>query len=239
MSIDKEKIIDKIKKLLKLGHKSSVKGEAENAIAAAMRLAAGIGISVEDVKMDEEENAEPIKEHYSEIHKFAFEKWERRLADGIADALGCVLLVCGGRPYMVFSLVGTQKDIILFNWLYPYIKKQLHKLYKKDFENYPCRMPAKIRRSWFMGAVQRVNTRALEFFNAEATQEEQQQYALVVLNKKEQAQKIVDNMGVKFARSVFQEIDPYVARMGAEAGDKVVMARPIESDEPTLQLCGE
>ena len=100
-------------------------------------------------------------------------------------------------------------------------------------------MPAKIRRSWFMGAVQRVNTRALEFFNAEATQEEQQQYALVVLNKKEQAQKIVDNMGVKFARSVFQEIDPYVARMGAEAGDKVVMARPIESDEPTLQLCGE
>lgn len=240
MSVDKDKIIDKIKKLLKLGRNSNVKGEAENAIAAAMRLAAGIGLSVEEITPDEENKTEPIKEYFTEIHKTTFEKWERSLADGIADALGCIVLFCGrSNWYMRLSLVGTEKDVILFNWLYPYIKKQLHKLYKKEFENYTFKTPGKIRRSWFMGAVERVNERALEFFNTEATQEERNQYALVVLNKKDQAQKLVDDMGIKEMRSVSSEYDWYAVRMGMEAGDKVVMARPVESSEPKLQLCGE
>ena len=240
MSIDKDKIIDKIKKLLKLGRNSDVKGEAENAIAAAMRLAAGIGLSVEEISPDEEDKAEKIEEHYSEIHKVSFERWEKKLASGLADALGCICLYCGqSGVYMCFSIVGTKNDVILFNWLYPYIKKQLHKLYKKDFENFSFKMSAKIRRSWFLGAVESVNRRAIEFFNSNATAEEQQKYALVVLNKKDQARKLVDEMGVKEARSVFQEIDAYAARMGKEAGQKVVMARPVESCEPNLQLCGE
>jgi len=240
VSIDKDKIINKIKKLLKLGRSSNVKGEAENAIAAAMRLAAGIGLSVEKITPDDKDKTEPVKERFTEIHKTAFEKWERYLADGIADALGCVVLFCGrSGEYMCLSLVGTEKDVILFNWLYPYIKKQLHKLYRKEFEGYSSEMPGKIRRSFFMGAVKRVNERALEFFNADATQEERQQYALVVLNKKEQAQKIVDDMGVKEMRSVASEYNAYAMRLGMEAGDKVVMARPVESSEPKFQLCME
>ena len=36
---EQEKTIDKIRKLMNLGNKSMYKGEAENAMAAAMRLA--------------------------------------------------------------------------------------------------------------------------------------------------------------------------------------------------------
>lgn len=233
MNINKESVIEKIKKLLKLGKNTNFKGEADQALAAAMRLAAGIGLSVEDITPDDEENGDKIEEHETEIRKKTFEGWERFLASGLADALGCVSLICRGSYGARFNIVGTKSDVILFNWLFPYIKKQLQNLYRKDIEGFR-KVSGYWRRSWFMGAVNRVNTRALEIFNREATPEERQQYALVVLNKKEQAEKIVENMNVKTARPLSDNFSGLFASMGAAAGDKVIMSRPIENQQAEL-----
>ena len=86
------KTIDKIKKLLKLGKETNFSGESDQALAAAMRLAAGLGMTVDEISLDEE-NPSEISEHNIYKEKYHFQKWELLLASGIADALGCV-------PYM-------------------------------------------------------------------------------------------------------------------------------------------
>lgn len=240
MNIDKDKIIDKIKKLLKLGRNSNVKGEAENAIAAAMRLAAGIGLSVEDINPDDkEDNGRPEFLETDIGRKTRFESWDIVLAIGIADALGCSLLTTKRYRFHSFSLIGTKQDVVLFNWLFPYVRKQLLKLFREEFPRSHTFMPGKYRRSWFIGAAERVGERALEFFKCSATIEEQQQYALVVAEKKQLARAVEESMGIKNSLVRTDDLADSAFLGGYRAGEKVVLARPVESSEPKLQLCGE
>ena len=236
MSIDKDKIIDKIKKLLKLGRNSDVKGEAENAIAAAMRLAAGIGLSVEDVNPDEEDNGRPELLDTDIGRRTRYESWDIVLAVGIAYALGCSLITSNGFRFHSFSLIGTKQDVVLFNWLFPYVRKQLLKLFRLEFPRSHKFVPPKYRRSWFIGAAERVGERALEFFNSSATAEEQQQDALVVAEKRKLVQSVKESMGIKSQLIKTNDLADVAFMSGYRAGEKVVLARTIESNEPKLQL---
>ena len=46
---EKQKVIEKIKKCLNLNKGTNFEGEAERAMAAAMKLAAGIGMTIDEI----------------------------------------------------------------------------------------------------------------------------------------------------------------------------------------------
>ena len=178
-----EKTIEKIKKLLNLGKKTCYAGEAEKAMALAMRLAARIGVNIEDV---EEPEKPLISEHLVWKEKANFSPWERRLAHGIANALGCLLLIrCEFRQR--FKIIGTEEDACIFDAMYPFILKQLQMLYKEykkqNESTWAWNRESFYKKSWYYGASARIYERAEEIFRTNATQEEQQQYALVVADK--------------------------------------------------------
>lgn len=116
---ENEKTIDKIRKLMNLGNKTMYKGEAEQAMAAAMRLAAKIGVSLEDIKAEEKNSV--IGEFPVYKRKASFALWEMRLALGIAHAIGCELVTV--RDYRCyFEIIGTREDAELFDVLHDLIR---------------------------------------------------------------------------------------------------------------------
>lgn len=230
---DKNKIIDKIKKLLKLGNETNFQGESDQALSAAMRLAGQIGITLEEINYKEEKEDKSIDENLVYKPKYRFQVWERQLATGIADALGCSLIYRHRSDLACFILIGTKMDAELFNWLYPYIIKQLNSLCRNDWERFAHIFPSKFafERSWYGGAAHKVIQLAKERFQKEASKEEIQQYALVVTNKKSLCEDFIKkNMNVKYDNRKSKNLDAFAAGAGYLAGEKVIMNRPIENN---------
>ena len=237
MSADKEKIIEKIKKLLKLEKNTNFEGEAENAMAAAMKLAAGIGLSVDEIKFEEEDD-QNIQMHDVYKEKQRYEIWERKLACGIADALGCILLI-GTLPPQTMNLIGTKGDSVLFQWLFPYVVKQLRALCRRDYRMARCIYPSEraFQRSWYSGASYRVIKRARAIFRNQSTPDERAQYALVVADKRNRCQSFIDNSGMNVKDASDRrrkELDQLAMTMGINAAAEVAMGRPVESANDLL-----
>lgn len=181
--MENEKTLEKIKKLLNLGKKTTFSGEAEKAMALAMRLAAKIGVNVDEIDAEEKP---VIMTHLVWKEKASFTPWERRLAHGIASALGCVVMIhCGYKQQ--FEIIGTEEDACVFDAMYPFILKQLQGMYKEykaqNEGNWNYFGENYYKKSWYYGAAVRIHERAQEIFRANSTQEEQAQYALVVADK--------------------------------------------------------
>ena len=230
---DKNKIIEKIKKLLKLGNETNFQGESDQALSAAMRLAGQIGMSIEEINYKEENQDNKIDENLVYKPKYRFQVWERQLAGGIAEALGCVLIYRHRSNLACYVLIGTKIDAELFNWLYPYIVKQLNNLCRRDWDRFSLMYPSKFsfERSWYSGASRKVIELARQRFQKEASPEEIQQYALVVSNKRSQCEDYMNkNMNVKEDNRKAKELDAYAAYSGYKAGEKVLMNRPVESN---------
>ena len=237
---DKNKVLDKIRKLLKLGKNTNFDGEAHQALAAAMRLAAGIGMTIEEVKMDPE-NAEDKKIDTFVHSKFrtSVPQWESLLANGVAKALGCVSLVMkrwqSGRNIETICIVGTKADSELFFWLYPYIIQQLRKLCHRDWDNIGFAYSDNRKqweKSWYIGAAVRVVEMAKDYFKENTTNDEQNQYALVVADKYKQAQNFVDQtLNVGTTRRRAQNHDGMAKHLGYQSGGEVTMGRPIEQSK--------
>lgn len=234
---DKEKTLDKIKKLLKLGKNTNFSGEAHQALAAAMRLAAGIGMTIEEIDIAEED-ANQIGITTTGKFMAHIPYWQTILASGVGEALGYLVLIMSGRNGNLkresFRIVGTKADGALFCWLFPYLVKQMTKLCHRDWDLFgdPGYDRKKWQKSWYIGAVDRVVKMAKDFFNENATQDEQQQYALVVANKFQQAQDWANNqMKIHTSKSRKRTVDAFARRLGYDSGSEVTMARPIENNE--------
>lgn len=238
MDMEKDKILDKIKKLLKLGKNTNFDGEAHQALAAAMRLAAGIGMTIEEVSVDDEEKKEASAIGITEPDfkaRTQIPAWESQLANGIGRAIGCVVLIStwskGSYRRQTFRVVGTKADGILFCWLYPYVVKQLRVLCHRDWDEIGFRTAWNRKaweKSWYAGAAIRVVEMAMDFFKENATEDESQQYALVVANKFNMAQAWANNaMNIKDARHRASNEDVEAKRLGYRSGQEVTMARPL------------
>lgn len=245
----KQQVIEKIKKCLKLGKGTGFQGEADQALAAAMRLAASIGMTVDEIKLDgEAENpSSQIGQNTVGAVRSKIPQWEGILATGIAHAIGCELVIHSGwneklqKRAETFLLIGTQEDAVLFGWLYPFIISQLRRLCHRDWDNWsrlPSNMaskPAGYRkaweRSWYRGASFRVIETAQVKFKEQTTEQEQQQYALVVRSKMERVQQFMSNqMNVRESKHRPQQVDRSAMSYGYESAKEVTMNRPIETE---------
>lgn len=242
--MDKQQIIEKIKKCLKLGKGSDFQGEAEQAMAAAMRLAAGIGMTIDQIKLDgEAENDKGAvgKNTVDGKVRSKIPQWEIILATGLAHAIGCELIVhtgfnektCKTAEWLI--LIGMPTDAVLFNWLYPYIVSQLRRLCHRDWKIWDNPILSatdkkKWERSWYRGAALRVVQSAREKFEEQTTKQEQQQYALVVRDKLETARQFMNQsyMNLKNIGLKTRNPDNLAMNVGWQSGGEVNMSRPIE-----------
>lgn len=234
---DKDKTLDKIKKLLKLGKNTNFKGEAHQALAAAMRLAAGIGMTIEEIQIqDEDANQIGITSTGKFMAHIPY--WQTILANGVGKALGCLVLVLSGsngrHTKESFRIVGTRADGALFCWLFPYLVKQMRTLCHRDWKQFGTDFDDKKKwqKSWYIGATNRVIEMAKDFFKENATVEEQNQYALVVADKFKQAENWANNqMKIHTSKSRKRNTDAFARQVGYVSAREVTMARPIENKQ--------
>lgn len=252
---EKQKVIEKIKKCLNLNKGTNFEGEAERAMAAAMKLAAGIGMTIDEIRLDDEEQTSKVSQNHVGEKRSKIPRWESSLGAGIADALGCVLVVNTDydrktfKWYESFILIGTPGDAVLFEWLYPYIIKQLRKLCHRDWNLFITGREVLLEanpgyrksweRSWYKGAAYRVAESAEQKFKEQSTVEEQQQYALVVQDKKSKAEAFMqEQMHVTQMRShANTKTDRSALGMGYQSGAEVSLNRPVET-RPTALIGG-
>ena len=180
-----EKTLETIKKLVNLSKGTNYAGEAEKALAAAIRLCAKIGINIEDIKQESEAERELIGKHYVWKEKASFSKWERYLAKGISDAFGAVLLISVSNKQQ-FEIIGTKTDADLFDAVFPVIVKQLSLLWREYKRENSARFYGEeywFKQSWYIGAVTRISERAKEIFKNESTDAEKEKYSLMIIDK--------------------------------------------------------
>jgi hypothetical protein len=217
-----EKIMDKIKKLMKLGKETNFQGEAEQALAAAMRLATRIGVKLADIETDDEETAQDtgIGAYLIWKEKSRLERWEKYLGSAIAGALGCkvVVQIAVGEQ---LKIIGTKQDAEIMDGLYIILISQLRKLWrqaKKDLGyKIACYGEHVVKLSWYTGAVSRIEERAKEMFS----EEEKQQYALVIADKALKVREYADGMHLTRSRARRFSTLQGVRADGYEAGNRV------------------
>lgn len=244
----KEQVIEKIKKCLKLSKGTAFQGEADQALVAAMRLAAGIGMTVDEIKLDGEAGSkqEQIGKNTVGKERSKIPHWETILANGIASAIGCELVIHTGwnsntgKTVETFLLIGTPGDAALFNWLYPYVIQQLRRLCHRDWTSFISSRQILLEanpgyqkpweRSWYRGAALRCMEKAAQTFKQQTTEQEQQQYALVVRSKKEKCAEFMRSSMVVTERAPRPvTVNRSAMEYGYASAEEVSMNRPLES----------
>lgn len=103
---DTDKIVDKIKKLLRLGRGSNHAAEAQAAIEKAYELASGAGISIDGIDMDKD--ATRITHEWGGVKRCVY---ARRLAHGILKRHFSVLVLASSQRGCVY--VGPSVNIAI------------------------------------------------------------------------------------------------------------------------------
>lgn len=155
------KIIDRIKKLLRLAQSSNVH-EAANAAGQAQRLMEEHRIDqavldVGDGDGDQAEPDEPIREWLGQdaIHKSArLAQWKVQLTVGLASANACRCYIHNQRE---ICLVGRPSDVATIRYLFTYLVREIDRLCRAS-----CKGEGRIAANSFrLGAVSAIRERLL------------------------------------------------------------------------------
>ena len=120
MSIDRDKILTRIQKLLNLASGSS-EHEAASAAAQAQKLMAKYDLCIEDITEDDEKRATTVIEVEVASGKRMI-SWVYDLFCAVTDAFGTRTLIVDGYKYKGLKVVGSESDVhatrITFEYLY-------------------------------------------------------------------------------------------------------------------------
>jgi len=121
----RQKIADKVRKLLALSTSSNVH-EAERAAALAAELMARHQLSEALIATDAAE-PEPMTESVVETHG-RIVSWKATLLGGVARSAGCQLYTRRSRAGVEYRLVGKASDIDAASYVYMYLMRQIEGL---------------------------------------------------------------------------------------------------------------
>lgn len=240
MTAEKEKAIDKIKKLLALSS-SSNENEAEQAMALAMKFAAGIGMDLKDIG-ELEQKDQTIAEVCEMKNRKNVPIWEQTLAGQLAFSLGCKAILRQTAETQIVCLIGYKSDTELFWYLFPHIVSQLRRLCKRDKEDFERNNAVRVafwgetnwkkfERNWYQGAAIRCGKMAKEKFVQETTKEEQEQYAIVVSDKRSKIDEWTkQNIQLEDGKAHKQKIDDEMASIGYRSAGSVSFSKGIEQE---------
>jgi len=228
---ENDRILDKIRKLLKLGNHNDNQFEAEKAIATAMKLAAGIGMTVNEIGEEDEPEKKTVEQTKVTKNK-TMEQWEWRLGNALCEAIGGELI---HNKIRGLEYVGYPADGELIRFLYEHCRKEIRRLCRLDYNTFLQQgrymNESKFKRSYYDGAVDKIWEKAQAAFKQETSEAEQQQYALVLLDKKTKVDEFMKNLAVKMIRPRKVSRFGDIMDLGYERAKSINLARPIEKSE--------
>lgn len=130
------KILDRLKKIMKLQEGATTQGEAEAAAAAAQRLIIQYNLDISTIdlsdKVEDKANIEEVKLPYKD--KRTGGEWRLNLMYAIADNNFCSVLYWRGIQNMV--LIGTRANIEMVTYLYNSLAERLFQIAKEEYKTY-------------------------------------------------------------------------------------------------------
>lgn len=134
--MSREKVMDKVRKLIALSGSSNVH-EAEVAAAAAQRLMLEYKIAESEITVETtEEDIVMDAEVYYDLHMKAPPKWHGLLLNGVARANFCEIIVnkelawdgYGYGTRTVYQIVGTDSDRAAVKYVYEMLRRDVERL---------------------------------------------------------------------------------------------------------------
>ncbi len=124
-----EKLLDKVKKLLRLAERTTNEGEAAAAAAAAQKLIERHRLDVAAIDISEGEREVPLEAPERTVLDGAEGRrnkcaWRGALASGVARANACRVYWTGPR----LQIVGAPSDVATVRYLYAYLVREIDRL---------------------------------------------------------------------------------------------------------------
>lgn len=176
----KEKIIDRIRKILALANGTSFEGEANTAMTMAQNYMKTYGLSMTDVELGESLD-EPIVHELVDRQK-PMKTWEGILAVAVGTVTDC-------RPVRVsnsvLSFIGYKQDVDMAKMLFSMLREATRRAGRKLYPN-----DTAMRRSFYLGVADRLAERAKAEKQTNTT--DNTRYALVVQEKSTRVNSWID-----------------------------------------------
>lgn len=215
-----EKILRQIEKLLQYNEGNASENELLNAMRIAKRLAAKYGLDLAEMEA-EKQGKELGQEKYDVqerdgLVKTKFKEYENTLVAAVAELFDCKVYYTscyierkGYKRKVIF--IGTSQDIAMAIKVYSILFRQM-KRRALEVIGKGRRGDSTRRRSYLEGFAWRLYERAKEKPTMD-TKSASTKYALVVVNKKSQVQKYMDDLGAKWDAEAERRYKAWEARM--------------------------
>ena len=211
----KEKIIKKVKKALALANNNKNPNEAQAAMLMAQKMMAKYHIEMKEV--EEVEEAE-VQEDEVNVKKGS---WRKSLMKVICSNYRCDCFLRGNTGKMII-IVGAKEDIEIAKTIYEFAENQLidgfNNYFKNNYEEYTkIQIKNAVRKDYEDGFIRGLKEKFAR--QKEEETKKNQQYALVVTNKK--VEEYMENLNIRGhyrPRENSSFIDPYAFVNGRDKG---------------------
>lgn len=130
-----EKVLDRIRKLIRLKESTTSEGEANNAALLVNRLLREYNLSLLDVEGGLAASCPTVRESGSYNYKDSFGSyWRRDLLQVLCRYNYCRILLCRGATLM--RIVGTEENITAVGVLYDYLRTAFRRLAETRYREY-------------------------------------------------------------------------------------------------------
>lgn len=230
----RDKILDRIQKLLNVADGTQYEEEAKTALRMAQSYMKQYGLSRSDVEIAKDLEGEIVHEILDEhACRKNPEKWEALLCMAVGVVFDCQAIRTHSWKGSKMSYVGFKRDVefakVVFNALYVSCRSAAVKSYPRG--------AGKIRLSFMYGAAETVYYRA--YVEKETAKEESTgKYGLVVAGKENQIQKWTDeNMNLSKSRSARTiSLDPEAYEAGSKYGEGLDLMNREKVDSEILRI---
>lgn len=226
MTLEKEKLLERIKRCLMLGNKDKNNSpeEAATAMAMAHKMMKEHNISLSELQLEEMKNEKVVKGE--EVDKKRFKPWERYLATVIARFCSCGIYVNNywdsetrtKRQKMIFF--GLEEDVRIAEQTYCIIRKVILRMSTdRGYEGID-------KKSYCLGAVSTIGKRvkAEEERKEEKVSDEEKCTAVMVIKNQlveSYRQQLITELGLKTNKTRRQNIDDNAYSHGKRDGHSV------------------
>jgi len=203
----REKVMDRIQKLINVANGTQYEAEAATAMRMAQSYMKQFGLAMTDIQLSEKLEELIIREDISHNNRMKTDKWEVYLASAVGTVFDCeVILRCQGRASFI-QFVGYKEDIILAKLTY----KALFLGAKQASHQYPRGIQKK---SFLTGLANRLAQRATE--EKEKDKQSSGRYDLVVVEKGKKIDQFMDGIGLKRSKRRPTKLDHEAYNKGRE-----------------------
>jgi len=209
----REKIVDRIKKILALASKTSFEGEAKTAMRMAKGLMKSFGLTMSEVEIKESVEDNIVEEMTDISGKLM--NWKKVMAMAIEELCDTRLILTQLKSGKFgFKFIGLKDDVKLSIILFNSFKLIMRDLAVKNYSS-------KIQRtSYLLGLADRLLKRA-EKETVLAKEEVSTYNALVVVKEKEINKYVDENLGKIHTSPIKSKINTEAYAKGYVDGDKI------------------